>query len=796
MKRLLSSCAWVFPMLAGAYMASGHLNDPVWRDEALTLRALKDGTWGTLLSPDDMLPAQWLIVGQNILIWLWTMFGADIFHVMQMRLLPYFCFLASIGLLYSALHRRFGASVALTAASLLALSHMALNYSCQLRAYPMTWLFSALCLRAFLETTEPKSVWTTHATLALSIAGLTAFGPTNLALLIFLAIWLACLRLGRPSKIKILGALGIGLFPLGVLILTHLDQIRQISKLSQEVYNLTSGQVLSEWWSAWILDLPFITWPAIMGIALLARNKTDLGAQTRSILLSILATPPLFLWIMPDVPPTRHLVHLIPIMCAFLSMGMCAIIEKVPHSTWRTATWAALAIMTPAYAIAREHNPASWIPGYRHISSSRDLGVTDFYFHSPTFNPKEVAKYLEENSQGPWSLVALADEGVIPYAMKTFETRWHLNNMQIEQAFRLVDPNCDLRGSRVLIVAKDRDEAENIMRHIGLNPSLMDRATVSLPDGHFKVFHIDIGGNDIRLGWKPSDHTASQLEPIHLEDGTFRFIMPKGAHVQRTMVALGGMEIPKYIVESKLGLLDYKLLFMPLPDDFTEEMHQTLHSQVVQQQQSTLKNQKFRESYYGFKSGYGTEWIVDHGLKVTESTLIGLVRGSIVWLLIKGPDEEFQNQREAIKSIKQAIANQHPIALKLTNDPTGSFRARFPSSATPQDNQLIYNQPPVGFYAEAFPSADHEFLYHQTLTKLRGNPGARLIYEANVDNKGMVCREAWISHGGQLLRFQTIPMNGYAILATAFGYESVMRANHSLVEWFFSSIEAIPSGNP
>ena len=505
---------WIAPLLM-ALLSASHLGLEPWFDECYTLYNYTNGL--------HAFTAEYFANNHVVFSALLTLWRAIVSQVdpsiFGLRILPFLTSLAAVIVLGFAVRRLAGQAAGILAAILLATSHVALNFSCQLRGYAFSWLPVAGALwflTVYLE--RPRR----SAAFGFAACSILAVGivPTNLLACFALSGWLIAARLlQRPGpkwreSAKVLGLAATPLLGLAWYLTVWREMFGLLVTLKTKQ---AVGSLLGQFVAATVFDL----WPLWLllpaGFVILVRDarnkKPEPAAAARRRLLFVLACVSLpVLGLLVRTPFPRNLVPLLPLWFAALAVLTAAALHVV--SSWKPrlgpTLWVILLAVLSVMGVLREtsggtargHQPADLQPHNLYDA---------YYLHD--FYPSQAIDALYKLAEKE-QVVALADDSDI-YAL------WWANG-QRGNLLRVVlytkpPPYFTdlleeaLQGRlRFVFVARGPAQAREVARHLRL--PLVRPPRELLSTGFFKLYDCPLRPSEVRreTAFTPSELRADR----------------------------------------------------------------------------------------------------------------------------------------------------------------------------------------------------------------------------------------------------------------------------------------------
>jgi hypothetical protein len=383
------------------YLATPHLADEFWYDEAYTLIHFATGD---LLTPftDYSAPNNHILF--SMMLGLWRGFlGIETLSVFGLRLLPCLMFTVAtlvVWLVFEKISAKSGALAAL----IFATSHVALNFSCQLRGYGPSWLPVGVALLGLVLHLDNPRIWTA---LLYALASAVAVGivPTNLLVCGVLALWAVLDSI--PQKPWRNGKLALRLLwicatPFAGL-LFYVCVFPELLEHGRKNWNAdaTVLGVWGEWlWftlkDLWLLAPLLVAGVGSLLIQVMKKTEVALGARRQlCLIVACLVLPPVFLLMPHNVPYSRTLTPLLPLWLGCLALPVAAAVKALRESLPRVG--AAISVLLLGFLILsgvkREAEGAGY--GQRYGREDKPFTLYDMYCHHG-FHPLKTMEQLGE----------------------------------------------------------------------------------------------------------------------------------------------------------------------------------------------------------------------------------------------------------------------------------------------------------------------------------------------------------------------------------------------------------------
>lgn len=404
--RLTQSLPYVIPVLTGLVLAVPHLADQIWYDEAFTLNIFATGRLSDALT-NYSAPNNHVVFSLLITVWRWLA-GGESFSIFFLRLIPATAFLLSVAIVTRTATKLSGTPVAgMICGLLLATSHVALNFSLQIRGYSFSLLPVSLALFSAVQYFErprwqPVIVYMTCACLAVGTI------PTNVIPFAVLAVWLIGMsilnRVYRQTK-HIVQVLLMILSP-ATGIIWYAAVFEDLLKHARGYpTNFTVQYVATHFLRASLGDFLWLAPLFLVGLVITISHlrRPSFAPQPNKnaaflLLGACLITPTVLLCFTASVPFPRTLVPFLPLWLTAIGL-IASTVYPWAWNKYRTVAQAALAIIIFTMILAGHHRENTGA-GYdkRHTTDDRPQNLYDLYYHH-RFTPAKVISWLDTFSR-------------------------------------------------------------------------------------------------------------------------------------------------------------------------------------------------------------------------------------------------------------------------------------------------------------------------------------------------------------------------------------------------------------
>lgn len=495
------STRWFLVALAASgLLSAAYLNKEFWYDEAYTLKFfVPRGVFGVLTdyhAPNNhMVFTSILAAYLKVCVW----FNAPSW---VMRLLPWFFSMAAVIVVYVAVARWRGSLAAFWSALLLGTSHFFLAFSCQLRGYSLSALWSSLALLILLPFIEKPRIGRLIAFAAIAIlSGGTIF--TNLFPMAWLGLWALAelVRAGhQQSRSERLLALACPLCPFASLIwyLWH-PQVR--IQFFNMVCSVPMGGspnnmlLLQELSHAILVDTLWLAPLILLGfVRVFAKPFLPAGPSENRTLKTFLFALILPLGVLLVVPlPTRVFFVFLPWWMAALGILVTEGWEFL-RTRWTLVGRATLGLVACVALFVPFYREYTFGDRYRaHFAEARPQGVY-YQYYQVDFFPSAVIRFLKDEDSRRFCIAFTdaADSNALVLAanLQDFNRLYMAHEAYSRKIFRVALEN----RWNIFIISYGRVPAHEILQGLLSDRSLPAQLDLARDIGFFKIYQARLGG--------------------------------------------------------------------------------------------------------------------------------------------------------------------------------------------------------------------------------------------------------------------------------------------------------------
>ncbi|MDA1137223.1 MAG: hypothetical protein O3B01_01455 [Planctomycetota bacterium] len=477
-----------------AGLTSFNLFKEYWYDEAVTMRLFAgSGFFGAFT--DYRMPNNHMVFSALMAVWLQIGAGLNL-PLWWPRILPWLISAATVGLLFLAVDYWKGRRASVCAALLLACSHAFINFSCHIRGYGLSALWSALGLMLLIRYLT--RVGRTVDLILYALVAVLAVGtvPTNLLLFGGLGVWAAVeiYRAGGLSKQEGKIALVIVLLSPALGMVWYLwHQI-----VRAQFFDHASGgsstldgicEVLGQLLFALFIDylalVPLFLWGSYV---LIQRSRSGDSGRTLSVAWFLgCSLLPLFSLIL-KVPYSRNFFPAFPFWFAASGIILAEGIDSLERIR-RQFRWIepGLAAFLVLMSFQREWNfPAHY---RKHFTQQRPQSLY-YQYYQVDFHPIAVVKFLLKRGRKE-RLSAFIDESD-PYSIKFhsilfgFEHLYRKGEEHTQEAFT----RALKEAHSIYLISSSAEMAASLVDDLNPVGNSTGRPEMVCDTGFFKVYRI------------------------------------------------------------------------------------------------------------------------------------------------------------------------------------------------------------------------------------------------------------------------------------------------------------------
>ncbi|MGE4158589.1 MAG: hypothetical protein AB7F75_05785 [Planctomycetota bacterium] len=458
-------------MVMGTAIACRHLVDGLWYDEAYTLEFFASSPRKALT--DFHLPNNQPLF--SFVLSLWQMaFGNS---VILLRLLPFFCWLATLALTTRAAFRIGGVRCGFLAGLLLCSTHALVNYSCQLRGYIMATAFLAWALDSAVAYRQAPHRY--HGALFLLAQWM---GAAVLPTQAIFAAPLVLVALDKPWRHPfrlVLGAaapvMGLGIYALNPKQFLQVAQTLDVNMTRMALLIDSKDAYLSLWGCGGGL---------LVSLLAMGWSKRKGGSPSRILwpLFFAMALPLGLAMVMPHTPYARNFLPLLPLLAVFIA---------TPLASWLTGRLpVAIMILMAGASLWNEMRGGGYFE--RHKLGDKPENLLDLYHHHQ-FKPYDIAALALQESQD--QCVILIDDSDLWALNYAFRFQLGVPShaavvyyRKLEQYPHLLE---QVRMAGQILVISRHEEGANIMARMCVGFGELPPRIMLLHDtGYFKLWEL------------------------------------------------------------------------------------------------------------------------------------------------------------------------------------------------------------------------------------------------------------------------------------------------------------------